>query len=47
MLDIIVEQTGVENDHNAVFCDEELKFGMVVEEAIKSKTGYRVKYYRS
>ena len=35
------------NDHRAAFCDEELKSGIVTEEAMKSKTGYRAKYYRS
>ena len=43
----IVEQIGVKNDHDAAFCDEELRFGTVMEEVMKSKTGYRAKYYRS
>ena len=33
----------VKNNHNNL-CDKELKFGIVVEEAMKSKTGYRAKY---
>ena len=42
--DVAVEQIGVKNDHNAAFCDEELRFGIVMEETMKSKTGYRAKY---
>ena len=34
------------NGHYAAFCDEELRFGIVMEEAMKSKTGYMAKYYR-
>ena len=30
---------------NAAFCDEELRFGIVMEEAVISKTSYRAKYY--
>ena len=42
-----VEQIGAKHDHNAAFCDEALRFGIVMEEAMKNKTGYRAKYYRS
>ena len=44
---LIAEQIGVTNGHNGIFCDEELKFGIVMEEAMKGKTGYRAKYHRS
>ena len=40
VLDILVEQLGVKNKHDTAFCDEELKFGTVIEEPMKSKTGY-------
>ena len=43
----IVEQIGAKNDHNGKICDEELRFGTVVKEAMKRKTGYRVEYYQS
>ena len=43
----VVEQIGAKQDHNAAFCDEELKFGIVTEKTMKSKTAYRAKYYRS
>ena len=41
----IVGQMGVNNDNNTAFYDEELKSGTVLEEFIKSKTGYRAKYH--
>ena len=43
----IVGQISVKSNHNTAFCDEEQKFGTVIEEVTKSKTGYRAKYYRS
>ena len=42
-----VEQIGVKKNHNTAFCDEELKFGTAIEEAMRKKTYYRAKYYRS
>ena len=33
ILKAVAEQIGVKYDHNTAFCDEELKFGTVVEEA--------------
>ena len=41
-----VGQIGVKNNYSTAFCDEDLKFGTVTEEATKSKIGYKVKYYR-
>ena len=43
---VLVGQIGVKNNHSTAFCDEELKFGTVIEEATKSKTGCRAKYYQ-
>ena len=34
-----------ESDHNAAFCDEEVRFGTVIQEAMKSKPGYWVRCY--
>ena len=42
---LIAEQIGIKTNHNTAYCDEELKFGAVIEEAMKSKTGYRAEYY--
>ena len=44
---VLLEQIDVKNDHSVAFCDEELRFGIVMEDAMKGKTGYRVKNYRS
>ena len=44
---IMVEQIGAKNNHNTAFYDEDLKLHTITEEAMKSKTGYRSKYYRS
>ena len=44
---LMAEQISARNDHNAAFCDEELRFGIVMEEAMKCKTAYRAKYHRS
>ena len=41
MSPIVLRQIGVKANHNTVFCDEELKFGTVIKEAMKSKTGDR------
>ena len=37
----------VKNYQNTAFCNEELKIDTVIEEAMKSKTGNRAKYYQS
>ena len=34
------------NNYITAVCDEELKFGTVIEEVMKSKTGFRAKYSR-
>ena len=45
---IIVGQIGAKkDDHNAAYCNEELRFGIVMEEAMKSETGHRARYYLS
>ena len=44
---ILVGLIGVKNKHDTAFCDEELKFDTVMEEAMKSKTGERASYYWS
>ena len=40
----MIQQIGAKNYHNATFCDEELRSGIVMEEAMKSKPGCKVKY---
>ena len=35
----------VKYNHDIALCDEELKFGTIIENAMKSRTGYRAKYY--
>ena len=35
------------NKQDTAFCGEELEFGTVMEDAIKSKTGYKANYYQS
>ena len=39
MTHYLVGQIGVENNHKTALCDEDLKFGTVTEETMKSKTG--------
>ena len=41
VLRLFVGQIGVKTNHNTAFCDQELKCGMVTEDATKSKTGHR------